>query len=260
MANARERRRERRKVERTLEDIFGELIETIETDMDLSAFNKELGNKIARAKALERNSNVNAAIALWLEISEMALKFSKSRNLNVSFKNMIINRTQGIFKHVKNLKASQHEEEHIFDDVQTQEETPLVEPPLEIVKPEKSGISEQNSPENNQRDSPVTDHNIVENSEFKNIPKGFKEIHISEEFKIITPHDENYVKKTLSQVEKRIDSIPKKKEIKDKKFQPTEERFEFEQPENGQILICFACGSENSIDIKICKSCGTKLS
>ena len=227
--------------------------------MDLSAFNKELGIKIARAKALERKDMVSAAIAVWLEISEMALKFSKSRNLDALFKNMIINRTQGIFQHVKNLKASQHEEEQIFDDVQPQEETPLVEPPLEIVKPGKSGISKHDTLENNQSDSLVTDYNIVENSELKNIPKGFNEIQVPEEFKIITPHDDNYVKKMLSQVEKRNVSIPKKEGIKDEEFHPSNERFEFDQPENVKILICFACGTENSIDTKICKSCGTKL-
>ena len=84
--------------------------------MDLSAFNKELGIKIAKAKVLERNDMVSAAIAIWLEISELALKFSKSRNLDVSFKNMIINRTQGIFQHVKNLKAGQHNEKQIIEE------------------------------------------------------------------------------------------------------------------------------------------------
>jgi len=65
MANARERRRERRKVERTLEDIFGELIETIETDMDLSAFSLD-----DKAKALEN------ALKKALDVKEVPADFN----------------------------------------------------------------------------------------------------------------------------------------------------------------------------------------
>jgi len=228
--------------------------------MDIATFNKELGNKIARAKGLERNDNIKAAIKLWLNISEMALRFSKSRNLDVSFRNMIINRTQGIFTHVKNLKASQHEDEKIIDEVQPQEEFPLLEHPLEIEKNEKSAFSKPEKQETNHLNSTISSDKIVENSEFEKMPKGFKEIQVPEEFKIITPHDNNYVKKRLSQVEKIDVSTPKREGSKGDRFQPSEERIEFDQPEDSKKLICFACGTENLIDEKSCKSCGTELS
>jgi len=234
--------------------------ETLNYIMDIATFNKELGTKIARAKGLERNDNIKAAIKLWLDISEMALRFSKSRNLDASFKNMIINRTQGIFAHVKNLKASQDKDEKIIDEVLSQEELPLLEHPLEIEKNEKSAFSKLEKQETNHLNSTITSHKIVENSEFEKVPKGFKEIQVPKEFKIITPHDDNYVKKRLSQVEKIGVSTPKKEGSKGNRLQPPEDRIEFDQPEDGNILICFACGTENSIDEKICKSCGTKLS
>ena len=234
--------------------------ETLNYIMDIATFNKELGIKIARAKGLERNNNIKAAIKLWLDISEMALRFSKSRNLDASFKNMIINRTQGIFTHVKNLKANQDKVEKIIDEVLSQEEIPLLEHPLEIEKNEKSVFSKPEKQETNHPNSTTYSHKIVENSEFEKIPKGFKEIQVPEEFKIITPHDDNYVKKRLSQVKKKDLSTPKKEGSKGDRLQPSEDRIEFDQPENGKTLICFACGTENPIIAKTCKSCGTKLS
>ena len=234
--------------------------ETLNYIMDIATFNKELGTKIARAKGLERTENIKAAIKLWLDISEMALRFSKSRNLDASFKNMIINRTQGIFTHVKNLKASQDKDEKIIDEVLSQEEIPLLEHPLEIEKNEKSAFSKPEKQETNHLNSTISSHKIVENSEFEKIPKGFKEIQVPEEFKIITPHDNNYVKKRLSQVEKTGYSTPKKEGSKGDRLQPSEDRIEFDQPEDGNNLICFACGYENPLSLKICKNCGTKLS
>jgi len=227
--------------------------------MDISKFNKELGIKIARAKGLERNDNIKAAIELWLEISEMALRFSKSRNLDASFKNMIINRTQGIFKHVKNLKANQIMKEPFIEKKETLEANSLEKSPLEqnshkseiFLKPEaqKKNLI-KHSPKKN---------DIINDSDLKNLPKGFKELKTSDQFKIITPHDEDYVEKHLSQDKTMRISSPKK-EVETEEIHPIEEeRLEFDQPENRDNLICFACGSENPISAKICKNCGISL-
>jgi len=95
------------------------------------------------------------------------------------------------------------------------------------------------------------DITVVEKSEYENIPKGFKEIKTSTDFKIITPHDEDYVKK-------RLGSEPDS--TRDKQTQPKQERFDFEQPEDNTGLICFACGyDKNPKNAKTCKSCGTEL-
>jgi len=234
---------------------FKEILDSI---MDISSFNKELGIKIAQAKGLERNDDVKAAIKLWLEISEMAIRFSKSRNLDASFKNMIINRTQGIFTHIKNLKASQVKEESLIEEIKTQEVIPLVESPLEQGTYKPTHFSEPEVLEKNTTVSPPTTNEISDDSESKILPNGFKELKTSEEFRIITPHDENYVKKHLSEGNINISNL-KKDVMSDEMLPPGEERFEFDESKDGNNLICFACGYENPLSLKICKNCGISL-
>ncbi len=65
--------------------------------MDITKFNTQLGAKIAKAKSYEKNGDKESAIKLWIEISEMTLNFSKSPDLDFSFRNMLINRTEQIF-------------------------------------------------------------------------------------------------------------------------------------------------------------------
>ena len=208
--------------------------------MDLSAFNKELGIKIARAKALERKDMVSAAIAVWLEISEMALKFSKSRNLDALFKNMIINRTQGIFQHVKNLKNLE------------------LSPSEQNTDKSEISVNSEASKKNPVIQSPKQ-NDITKNSDLKNLSKGFKELKTSTQFKIITPHDDDYVKKRLSQTENMNVSPPNKMAETDEDYPQGQERLEFDQPEDTNNLICFACGTENPLSGKICVNCGISL-
>ncbi|MCK4687784.1 MAG: hypothetical protein KAT66_06625, partial [Candidatus Lokiarchaeota archaeon] len=98
--------------------------------MDISKFNKELGTKIAIAKSLEKSNEITAAIKLWVEISEMTLRFSKSQNLDFSFKNMLIKKTEGLIQHIKNLKSGK-----IIEDISGEEIEPKVEetPDQEII-------------------------------------------------------------------------------------------------------------------------------
>lgn len=228
--------------------------------MKISQFNKELGIKISRAKVLEKNNDLRAAIDIWLEISEMTLNFSKSRNLEVSFRNMIINRTKGIFQHIKNLKADQFKEESFREQVKTQEEIPQVESPPEVVTNLNNMMPEIEEQESDHVELAISNKKIIEESDFENIPKGFKEIKTSETFKIITPHDENYVKKQLSQEKNSQIFKDKKDGVPEEHPKSIEERFKFEQPKVGKTLICFACGHvNNSKEDKICKNCGTTL-
>lgn len=225
--------------------------------MDIAKFNKELGTKIAIAKSLEKSNEITAAIKLWVEISEMTLRFSKSQNLDFSFKNMLIKKTEGLIQHIKNLKSGK-----IIEDISGEEIEPKVEetPDQEIidaVSSEKS-YSEDflTDDEEVSKEIESKDVKFIEDSELQNLPNGFKEIQPKEDFKIITPHDNNYVKKVLK---KDIDMsifTPKKGENDQTQNQG---KIELEQPKNNNKVICFACGAELPAKTKICPDCGTTI-
>ncbi|MBY8984815.1 MAG: hypothetical protein KGD65_07100 [Candidatus Lokiarchaeota archaeon] len=220
--------------------------------MDITKFNQELKTKVALANSYEKRKEIDSAIKLWLEISEMTIKYSKSKGINASFKIMLINRTKGIFEHIKNLKAGQVEKDLFEEDVYIPEEEIQEEKAFEITEKEKI-IPEKKETKEIRPFKPVEEKEIktVEESNFKNIPKGFKEIQTSNDFKIITPHDEDYVKKHISQ-----ETNPSEKQ----NSLPKQERIDFEQLEDSEYLICFACGyDKNMKDAKTCKSCGTTL-
>lgn len=225
--------------------------------MDIAKFNKELGTKIAIAKSLEKSNEITAAIKLWVEISEMTLRFSKSQNLDFSFKNMLIKKTEGLIQHIKNLKSGK-----IIEDISGEEIEPKVEetPDQEIidaVSSEKS-YSEDflTDDEEVSKEIESKDVKFIEDSELQNLPDGFKEIQPKKGFKIITPHDNNYVKKVLK---KDIDMsifTPKKGENDQTQNQG---KIELEQPKNNNKVICFACGAELPAKTKICPDCGTTI-
>ncbi len=228
--------------------------------MEITQFNKELGKKIAIAQRFEKKGDIQAAIQQWVDISEMAINFSKSSKITVSFKNMIINRTKGIFVHIKNLKAHQFKEEIYTEDLETPKEGSEEEISPQIFQNEKSPSQEEelnkvsiiNSTIDNQPD-------VIEDSDSNNLPKGFKEIQTSDEFTIITPHDDDFVKKQLAKAKEIEIFKPKKQEISEGDTQPVIS-IDFEQPINGKNLICFACGyDKNALNDKICKNCGTDL-
>ncbi len=225
--------------------------------MDISKFNKELGTKIAIAKSLEKSNEITAAIKLWVEISEMTLRFSKSQNLDFSFKNMLIKKTEGLIQHIKNLKSGK-----IIEDISGEEIEPKVEetPDQEIIDAVSSEESYSEDfltdDEEVSKEIESKDVKFIEDSELQNLPDGFKEIQPKKDFKIITPHDNNYVKKVLK---KDIDMsifTPKKGENGQTQNQG---KIELEQPKDNNKVICFACGAELPAKTKICPDCGTTI-
>ncbi|MFX1456243.1 MAG: hypothetical protein ACFFDB_12790 [Promethearchaeota archaeon] len=220
--------------------------------MDISKFNNKLKTKVALATSYEKRNEIDSAIRLWLEISEMALNYSKLRGIDASFKNMLINRIKGIIAHVKKLKAGQAEE-FLFEEEEYIPETPLEEGTKEeltikeITAGPKDSLGSVRPSETTVSQEPT----IEKKSNFKNIPEGFKEIQTSKDFKIITPHDNDYIKKRSNQ-----ETNPTQAH----KPLPEDKRFEFEQSEDSEYLICFACGyDKNAKNAKVCKSCGTTL-
>lgn len=230
--------------------------------MDITKFNKNLAEKVAKANAFEKNNRIQDAIDSWVEISEMALKASKTPNLDFSYRSMIIKKAQQIIEHIKELKtkiqqriepssllddgAFDEEPYHEADSSETINYEETEQKSLEVTSTSK----EINNEEPFKKDNEIK---IVENSEFENIPKGFKEIETSEDFKIITPHDKDYVEKILKQ---DIDmSIFKH----DKQNSQSQQRIELEQPKDDKEIVCFACGTISPSNTKICPSCGTEL-
>lgn len=217
--------------------------------MDITQFNKELAIRIATAKRFEKNGDFKSAIKLWLEISEMTIRLSKNQKLDASFRNMLMNRTRGIFEHIKNLKSEQFKEEIYVENIATPQDTAQ-----EVVIPDKSNDLQGSDIS----ETKVSKVKIIEDSDLKILPKGFKEIETSEDFEIITPHDKDFVKK---QLDKALDSDFKaNKQEKSEEFLKPQDRLDFEQLKGGKNKICFACGYDKNLSTdKICKNCGTNL-
>ncbi|MBA7542339.1 hypothetical protein ES705_34660 [subsurface metagenome] len=88
---------------------------------------------------------------------------------------------------------------------------------------------------------------------FKNLPKGFKEIEASEDFEIVTPHDKDYVEKIIKQ------DINMSIFKHDKQNSQPQQHIELEQPKDDKKIVCFACGTISPSNTKICPNCGTEL-
>ena len=230
--------------------------------MDITKFNKNLAEKVIKANAYEKNNRIQEAIDSWVEISEMALDASKTPNIDVSYRSMIIKKAQQIIEHIKELKAkiqkSIEPSSLLIDDVFDEEpfhETDSFEENIDEETEQKSPKATSISKEINSKDIPKKDKEIkiVEDSDFKNLPKGFKEIEVSDDFEIVSPHDKDYVEKIIKQ---DVDmSIFKH----DKQNSQPQQHIELEQPKDGKTIVCFACGTISPSNTKICPSCGTEL-
>ena len=230
--------------------------------MDIAKFNQELSYKVAKANGLEKHKQFQEAIDLWLDISEMALNASKAPKIEVYYKSMLIEKTKQIINHIKDLKSK----------IYGQKERAQI-PKQEFITPSKpSEVESSGEPDQEEKEfthsetseSPtfsddietsrdIKDVKIIENSDIKNLPIGFKEIKPAEDFEIITPHDKDYVKKMLSQDHDMSVFTHDDKEFK------VQSRQEPESPSAKTKIICFACGSEIPANSKVCPTCGSSL-
>jgi len=230
--------------------------------MDITKFNKNLAEKVAKANAFEKNNRIQDAIDSWVEISEIALKASKTPNLDFSYRSMIIKKAQQIIEHIKELKSKIQKSiepsslliDDAFDDEPFHESDSFEENIYEGTE-QKSPKATSTSKEINYKEVPKKDKEvkIIKKSEFKNIPKGFKEIEVSKDFEIVTPHDKDYVEKIIKQ---DVDMSIFKHDKQNSLPQP---HIELEQPKDDKKIVCFACGTIAPSNTKICPNCGTEL-
>ncbi|MFX0176782.1 MAG: hypothetical protein ACFE85_11180 [Candidatus Hodarchaeota archaeon] len=211
--------------------------------MDIAKFNKDLSYRVAKANGFEKNNKIPEAISEWVAISEMVIKATKDPKLEFSFRSMLIDRTKGIIEHIKSLKLKlappKVQRISLDEDFIEEEDFEKIEETYQ--KPSSTPVKEEKF-----------EDNVIDKSEFKNLPKGFKEIEASNDFEIITPHDKEYIKKMIS---KDVDmSI-----FKHSDSESSKPKLEIEQPTDGKTMFCFACGAELPLNTKICPTCGTNL-
>jgi len=229
--------------------------------MNIAKFNEELRNKIIKAQRLEKQLYFKAAKDVWLEISEFTLNASKDPKIDQTFRNMLIQKTEKIIAHIKNLQESKIEKSRAG--LISSQKTHEVDSEKAYVKGQDPKIQsegdekEVSSEEINLDELPDVpkDSKVKNVSEFKNLPSGFKEIETSEDYKIITPFDVKFVNdrlKSADDYDQKTKSLSKKKGEGD-----TQVRLD-EKTEDGNI-ICFACGHGNPPGTKHCKNCGTPL-
>jgi len=205
--------------------------------MDIELFNKQLAIKVAKAKSLEQRGDLKNAIDAWLEVSDMSLKYSKTRGLDSSFRNMLIKRTENIVEHIKKLKVNLVEPERIIEEQQ------FIEEEFDDQELGRT-VQETEDIRKSQHDNTYSDE------ELKNIQEEIVEIKASKDFKIITPHEEldmNIFKDNKTVILTDEDDSSFNKEIS-------------EQQEINKNLICFACGYDrNPPNAKTCKNCNVEL-
>jgi len=226
--------------------------------MDIAKFNKELGYRVAKATGFENNNKINEAIDEWVEISEMVIRASKTSNLEFSYRTMLIEKIKQIIEHIKSLKLKLAKEikmeiiEEFTDGLEVGEvsdnsvENGIDSTEFGIASPTKEEVEKEAA-------FPKKEPDVIEDSKFKNLPKGFKEIKPSEDFEIITPHDGDYVKRILSEDKTDI-SVSKNPREGNKSKDSI----------SGKLVAqnkgkCFACGERVKTGTKICPHCGTIL-
>jgi len=246
--------------------------------MNVSQFNKALSSLINKAKLAENHNNLDDAIKGWVKVSEFALKASKDPKLDSTYRKMLMDKTQAIIEHIKELKQIKNQPKRkkkriqkpvIEQDTREKMDEALKEPlpkiPKEIPKeepkePKEIEIDQQEDMEMTKikkRKPKRPNLDIIEESEFKNLPEGVKELKTSEDFEIITPYDSEAVEKRLTQDVDMSTLQPNKNgEQNDLKSSPSKNS---KLGKGDQKVICFACGQENPPGVKKCVNCGIEL-
>ncbi|MBY9007338.1 MAG: hypothetical protein KGD63_11335 [Candidatus Lokiarchaeota archaeon] len=235
--------------------------------MDISKFNKLLTLLIQKAERAENNNSLEEAIDSWIEVTELTIKTAKNPKLDFTFRNMLYTRTEGIINHIKELKIRLKQPKPRF---KPKSKPIIIESPkiekknsikqnssndsiskLEPSKKEMDFEDEMSQYRENKFKAIQKDFEIIKNSDFKDLPKGVKEIKPEKEYKIFTPHDPEYVQNRINQ---EIDMSVLKPNI-----EANNNRIELDKKSENGNTICFACGEQNRPNARKCKACGVEL-
>jgi len=204
--------------------------------MNIELFNKELAIKVAKATNLEKHRDYKNAIDAWVEVSEMSLKYSKSRGIDSTYRNMLIKRTETILEHIKLLKLKL-----------TPPDVILEEPKFNEGIPENQDLVDISQERGNIPD--FREDNMDQTDDIENKSGAIVEINASKDFKIITPHEE---------LDMDIFKDNKTVVLTDDKNSTNKQTSE--KHEINKNLICFACGYDaNPPNAKSCKNCGVEF-
>jgi len=169
---------------------------------------------------------------------------------------MLITKTKQILEHIKDLKSPK-KREIIIEEIKSKEKIKPKQASLEVNKEEPLILKETEKysqpikSSENVESKGLADDNWMDKLDFNSPPEGIVEISPPKDFKIITPHDPNYVNKMKAHSEKIDTSLPNDHENQEKKDEITEI--------SGDHVICFACGAKLARNTKICSYCGTEL-
>ncbi|MFO8020116.1 MAG: hypothetical protein R6U96_15940 [Promethearchaeia archaeon] len=255
--------------------------------MNVSEFNNLLKKKIRDAKNYEKLNDRKRAIRTWIKVSELTLKQSKNPNIDIDFRNYLIQKTRQIIDYVKKLKSGNtaNKQKNIPENTpnpkrktvkKTQNKDLSTEGDIDGSGESGRGahISVDDSETEKRKGSKneITQENGVKNkteaisdleSEFENMPPGFQQITPPNEFKVSdikTPLNEKKIREKQNQeVDMSIfqNNKQKQKEQKERK-EILKSKSQAHQKGTADGAICFACGTKLENDQKICPSCGTK--
>ncbi|MFX1276259.1 MAG: hypothetical protein ACFFBP_02570 [Promethearchaeota archaeon] len=207
--------------------------------MDIESFNRELAKKVAIANSHEKNDELKKAIDAWIVITEMTLKASKDPKIESTYRTMLINKTEQIVQHIKELKVK----------------LVIPKPVPEIELPQVPIDDQVLDDQDIDKESPSSKtHKIVEDSDIKGMPEGFLEIKASNDFKILTPHRE--LNGELIKDARKIYKLDSEESESENKV---DDKISLKRSGDDNNKICFACGTENPPNAKTCKSCKIDL-
>ncbi|MBD3254615.1 MAG: hypothetical protein GF383_05955 [Candidatus Lokiarchaeota archaeon] len=232
--------------------------------MNISKFNKKLGEKIAKAHSFERNKRTQDAIDMWIEVSEMTIAASKSPRIESTYRNMLITRTQTILNHIKELKNGPKVEQipQTYSPNSTSKEPKdsskiILEKKNNKIKSNEDTNKknlENKKESNKQKDqtNKFDNDNWIEHQKSESKASDLIEIEAPKDFKIVTPHDPDFPKK-MKELSEKIDTnifTPSAKE---------NQKSNNKKEDLGDNVICFACGAKNNKEAVVCDECGVKL-
>ena len=207
--------------------------------MNIESFNRDLSKKIASANIHEKHDELKKAINAWISITEMTLNASKDPNIDSTYRNMLIKKTEQIFNHIKQLKVKIALPKPDREINSFQDSSSNLEQAKMILEKERIGSKNQEARENNENGK---------------IPEGFLEVKASDEFKILTPHE-----KLDQNVLKDAKKVYKLDDDNDESESHNSDKIIIEPSKDNKKKICFACGSENAPNAIKCKNCNTDL-